>query len=142
MIKSVGRSFLTDGYFNVTEPLETPIVKKVLDSQTLGGPDANVHIAQPILLSNSIKDEVIPIQQVDDIVQQWGKAGSSVEYTRDETYGHTVNCFTAFPHTVQWIRDRFAGKAADAKPGEPLIRTVENSLETFVESNDNQKICE
>lgn len=123
-----------DGYFNITNPLDQPDVNSILAKSNLLTVAAKSAPRQPMWLTGSLEDEAVPPDQMQTIVDLWSKNGATIQLTKDRTPGHAVNCFSSFPATVRWLRDRFANKPNPAKPGKPVVQTVVNSLELLLSS--------
>ncbi|KAF3479673.1 lipase 3 [Arthroderma uncinatum] len=86
---------------------ENPEVKRILDHNALpqGIPTA------PLLLLKSVNDEISPISDTDDLVEQYCASGASVDYRRDILSIHTVLAVTGAPEAIIWLRDRMDGVA-------------------------------
>jgi hypothetical protein len=66
----------------------------------------------PELLYNGVGDELAHIQPVDALIQQYCKAGVTVDYDRDPAGVEHVQAFgTYWPVALQYLQSRFAGQA-------------------------------
>ena len=74
----------------------------------------------PLFVVQAVHDEIINIDDVDGQVQRYVTAGAHVTYRRDRLSEHLSLHPLATPVTLNWLADRFAGKALP----EPDTRTV------------------
>ncbi|KAJ9478284.1 Lipase 2 [Pseudozyma hubeiensis] len=115
-------------YFDVQDILTTGIPAQVLGENKMG--NYGLVPTMPCQIYQSLHDEVVPFKTTDDLVTTWSAAGACIDYTRDELSAHIILCFTGCAAAIDWMQDRFDGKATKAKKGEPNIETVVTSLDT------------
>lgn len=68
----------------------------------------------PVLTVQGIHDLIIPVGNVDRLVDRYRAAGTSVRYLRDLLGGHVSLGLLAAPLVENWLADRFAGKPLPA----------------------------
>jgi hypothetical protein len=97
-------------YVKVPDLLEIPAMKRVIAENRLGQrvPQAPLYIYQGTL------DQVMPIDDVDQLVQTYCRAGVKVQYERTIN-DHLILPFTGFGGAVDFISDRFEGKPAPSQ---------------------------
>lgn len=92
---------------NVPDLLEVPMVKQVIAANRLGQrkPGAPIHIYQGTV------DELMPIKDVDSLVQSYCEQGVKVSYKR--TFNdHILLAVTGWSGALQYLSDRLADKPA------------------------------
>ncbi len=92
---------------NVPDLLEVPMVKQVIAANRLGQrkPGAPIHIYQGTV------DELMPIKDVDALVQSYCSQGVKVSYKR--TFNdHILLAVTGWSGALQYLSDRLADKPA------------------------------
>lgn len=139
MLASVGKDVIGPEYFKLPKPLEEALPSQILATLNLNRDNLKPP-KQPMLIMASLHDEVVPIAQVDNLVNKWAAQGGTIELVRDEASAHIVLSFTGFPHQLDWIQDRFDGKENAAQPMKPVITTVQTSLS--LDDDKAKKQCE
>jgi triacylglycerol lipase len=95
-------------YMDMTmeEIWELPEVAHILEAMKLGtaGPTA------PVLIVQAVNDKVIDVEAIDELVETYRAAGTSVTYHRDRFSEHLLLHTLSAPMTLRWLRDRFAGR--------------------------------
>jgi triacylglycerol lipase len=95
-------------YMDMTmdEMWELPEVKHILETMKLGtaGPSA------PVLIVQAVNDRIIDVAAIDQLVETYRAAGTSVTYHRDQFSEHLLLHTLSAPMTLRWLRDRFAGR--------------------------------
>ncbi len=93
-------------YLKVPDLLEVPIMKRIIAENRLGqrSPKAPVYIYQGTL------DQLIPIEDVDQLVQTYCRSGVPVQYERSFN-DHLLTPFTGFGGALDFMTDRFDGKS-------------------------------
>lgn len=95
-------------YMDLTmdEMWELPEVAHILEAMKLGtaGPTA------PVLIVQAVNDKVIDVAVIDELVETYRAAGTSVTYHRDRFSEHLLLHTLSAPMTLRWLRDRFAGR--------------------------------
>ncbi len=76
----------------------------------------------PLLIVQSVNDEIIAVADIDALVDRYIAAGAQVHYLRDRLSLHLPLQFIAIPAMLDWIADRFA--AVPATPGISTVRSV------------------
>ncbi len=100
--------------FCTTDPRPTPAWQKRLGENKVGG----VKIQMPALLYHGTNDDVIPYAVGTGLRDSWCALGSSVEWkdytalTIGNWLAHISVQSQAAPDAIQWLADRFNGKAA------------------------------
>lgn len=94
MVKSFSTDILgitkddkNESYFNLnTDPLKAAIPAQILIENKMGEAskkDKKQVPIVPMLIYQSLNDEVVPFKTVDDLVTLWGKKGATISYVRD-----------------------------------------------------------
>jgi alpha-beta hydrolase superfamily lysophospholipase len=95
-------------YIDMTmdEMWELPEVAHILEAMKLGtaGPTA------PVLIVQAVNDKIIDVAAIDELVETYRAAGTSVTYHRDRFSEHLLLHTLSAPMTLRWLRDRFAGR--------------------------------
>lgn len=96
------------GLFNVPgDPMRAPTARKVLDQLRMGRTTPDF----PMLITQSVMDEIVPVGQVDRTVRQYcSRPGARIEYVRDHFSEHVTLAALSFPSSAVWLNDRFNGK--------------------------------
>ncbi|CCQ14020.1 Triacylglycerol lipase [Rhodococcus sp. AW25M09] len=81
----------------------------------------------PLLVVQSVHDQIIAIDDVDGQVDRYNDAGAHVTYLRDRLSEHLSLHPLCAPLTLDWLADRFAGVAVP----EPSTRTVWSTAFSF-----------
>lgn len=76
--------------------------------------------AAPIFATQSVHDQLIAVDDVDEMMHRYSNAGAHVTYFRDCLSEHVSLHVLAAPITLDWLADRFAGRAL----AEPVSTTV------------------
>jgi fermentation-respiration switch protein FrsA (DUF1100 family) len=63
----------------------------------------------PTLVIQGVRDEIISVNDIDELVQTYSSAGAAVVYHRDRLCGHLLLYPLSAPMALQWLNDRFAG---------------------------------
>jgi pimeloyl-ACP methyl ester carboxylesterase len=105
--------FRGDNFANYLEaPLDdvigTPAVKAVFDDLRLGLSTPTC----PLLMTQSMHDHIISVDDVDAQHQRYLDGGATVRYVRDRASEHISLHVLALPLVLHWLSDRFAGKPA------------------------------
>ncbi|MFI6167925.1 lipase family protein [Nocardia sp. NPDC051052] len=74
----------------------------------------------PMLILQGVYDEVVAVADVDAHVDRYRAAGADVCYLRDRLSTHLLLQYIALPVMIDWLADRFAGRA----PAPPATETV------------------
>ncbi|MFM9377267.1 lipase family protein [Gordonia sp. VNK21] len=98
------------GLFNTPgDPMQHPTARKVLDKLRMGRTTPDF----PILITQAVMDEIVPVGQVDTLVRQYcARPGAQVEYVRDHFSEHVTLAALSFPSSMVWLNDRFNGRPA------------------------------
>lgn len=64
----------------------------------------------PLFILQSVHDQLVPVADIDALVQRYSAAGVHVEYVRDRLSEHLVLAAIATPTMVDWLADRFDGR--------------------------------
>lgn len=139
MLAALNKDVLGRDYWKMDDPLESEVILPILDTLKCGEStdESQIPKSAPLCIVQSYKDEVVPLQQVDDLVDKWSKAGAAIEYIRDETPGHIVLSFTSLPMILKWLKHRVEGTPSAAQPGAPVIKNVKTSL--LIKDQDEAK---
>ncbi|WP_278263581.1 lipase family protein [Nocardia sp. AG03] len=68
--------------------------------------------AAPLLVVQGVRDEVIAVADIDAHVERYRRAGATVHYLRIRRGSHLPLEFLVVPVVLDWLADRFAGRAA------------------------------
>ncbi len=92
------------------DPKDEPVVRDVLDKTRMGRavPDMPMYIWQ------ANPDEIIPVGQVNNLVDGYCRAGGTVRYTREHFGEHIATEVSGAGPALLWLRDRLAGVPAPA----------------------------
>jgi hypothetical protein len=95
-------------YTKISDPLGLPVVRAVLDANTLGRrtPSAPMHLYE------STNDEFMPLDDVRGLVAEYCRRGAAVEYGEDSSGEHVAVAAHGAPGAVEWMAGRFAGRKA------------------------------
>lgn len=93
-------------YMKVPDFLEVPSMKRIIAENRLGQRSPKV----PVYIYQGTIDQVVPVEDVDQLVQTYCRAGVSVQYERSFN-DHLVTPFTGFGGALDFITDRFDGKS-------------------------------
>ncbi len=95
-------------YMDITmdEMWELPEVKQILETMKLGSGAPTA----PVLVVQAVNDRVINVDLIDELVETYRAAGTSVTYHRDRFSEHLLLHTLSAPMTLRWLRDRFAGR--------------------------------
>lgn len=63
----------------------------------------------PMFVLQSVHDQLVPVADIDALVQRYTTAGTHVEYVRDRLSEHLILAAIATPTMVDWLADRFDG---------------------------------
>ncbi|MGO3325081.1 lipase family protein [Gordonia sp. (in: high G+C Gram-positive bacteria)] len=97
------------------EILADPGLQTVLDDIRLGGRAP----AMPVLVTQSVNDPVISVDDVAAQVDRYRGEGADVTFLRDRLSEHILLHPLAAPHSIAWLDDRCeAGLPGTAEPGE------------------------
>lgn len=105
--RDVGK-YTTDG---LSELIDSPELRDVVDD-ILPGRTAP---SMPMLVVQGVHDEVIAVDDIDALVARYRAAGARVEYVRDRLSTHLPLEFLAVPVMLDWLGDRFAGRAPGSR---------------------------
>jgi Secretory lipase len=128
------------GYFTVQgDPLSAPIPTEVMQFNQLTleftkTKDKKLIPKVPIYLYESIPDEVVPINIVDDLVKLWSSNGAIIQYSRVEIWKHVGTIFAMQSQNVQWISDRMEGKPIDPKDA------YQKDISTDINDDDSKAV--
>ena len=89
------------------EVVEGPEVQHVFDSIKLGKTAPSV----PLLMVQAVYDQIINVDGIDELAQTYADGGTHVTYHRDALSEHIVLHPLSAPMALNWLADRFAGKA-------------------------------
>lgn len=81
----------------------------------------------PLLVVQSVHDQIIAVDDVDGQVDRYIEAGAHVTYLRDRLSEHLSLHPLSAPLTLDWLADRFAGLPVE----EPSTRTVWSTAFSF-----------
>ncbi|QLY30458.1 lipase [Nocardia huaxiensis] len=68
--------------------------------------------AMPLLIMQSVRDQIIPVEGVDGQVDRYLADGARVRYLRDRLSEHLSLAVFSAPVALDWLSDRFAGLPA------------------------------
>ncbi|MFF0489464.1 lipase family protein [Nocardia sp. NPDC004068] len=90
------------------DPMRDPVVADVLDRTRMGArvPD------MPMYIWNANPDEIIPVGQVNTLVDTYCRNGASVAYTREHFGEHIASEVSGAGPAMLWLRDRLDGVPA------------------------------
>lgn len=91
-------------------------MRRVLDDIRPGGQAPSM----PVLIIQGVNDELIAVDDVDQHVDRYRRAGAHIHYVRDRLSFHLALLYLGTPATMNWMADRFDRK--DLPPG--TTRTV------------------
>jgi pimeloyl-ACP methyl ester carboxylesterase len=94
----------------IPEILALPQIRAVLAEIRLGERVPNA----PLLVVQSVSDQIIFANRVDGQVRRYRAAGAHVTYLRDRLSEHMSLLVLAAPTTIDWLADRFAGRPLPA----------------------------
>lgn len=112
---ALARSTLKEQYFK-TNPMSLPSWQQVASEQT--PPPLTPY--QPLLLVQSLTDQVVLPNTTALLIQRSCAAGSTVETLWLNEITHQQTAITAGPTVVDWLGDRFEAKPAGNSCGQPL----------------------
>jgi pimeloyl-ACP methyl ester carboxylesterase len=92
-------------FTKVPDFLAHPEVKRVIEANRLGQRVPKV----PLYIYQGTIDQVMPIDDVDQLVQGYCKAGAKVQYARSFN-DHLILPLTGFGGALDFLAERFAGK--------------------------------
>ncbi|KJZ79175.1 hypothetical protein HIM_01326 [Hirsutella minnesotensis 3608] len=107
---------LDDPNLIFTHPLAVSLVAK----NALGGATPRI----PIFLYKSTADEISPVRETDELVNQYCARGASVEYQRDLGSDHGSLAILAAPKALWWLKETMNGRRHEGC----VRRTVPTSL--------------
>lgn len=90
--------------------LAQPQMVRVLADIQLGGSAPSA----PVLVTQAVHDQLIDVEEIDELVEAYVGGGAHVTYLRDRLSEHVSLHPLAAPTTLDWLGDRFAGRALDA----------------------------
>ena len=97
-------------YVKVPDLLDVPIMKRIIAENRLGQ-----HVPKvPLYIYQGTIDQLIPIEDVDQLVQTYCRAGVQVHYQRSFN-DHLVMPFTGFGGALDFLTDRFDGKPVSSQ---------------------------
>lgn len=105
---AIGAAMLPISTYTFPNVQDTPLVKRVLDQNKMGGAAPTA----PVLLYQGsskafLGDEFIPEEQAEALSRQWCSLGANVRY--EEVVGeHMSAAIVAMPMLLDWIAARFA----------------------------------
>jgi pimeloyl-ACP methyl ester carboxylesterase len=98
------------------EILDEPEVQYVFDCTRLG----SAAPTPPVLILQAVHDKIVGVEDIDELAETYRCGGAAVTYHRDLFSEHMLLHPMSAPMTLQWLRDRFAGRSLD----EHLVRTT------------------
>jgi pimeloyl-ACP methyl ester carboxylesterase len=94
-------------YTKVPQLLDVPIIKRIIADNRLGQRPPTI----PMYIYEGTADELIPVKDVDNLVQTYCRAGVRVQYKRVFNE-HVVLAVTGYPAALSYLSDRLAGRPA------------------------------
>jgi hypothetical protein len=86
--------------------LQIPNIAEILAKNEMG----NYGVPQmPLLVYKAIKDEISKIQDTDDLVDKYCKAGTNILYERNTVGNHPQEDSLGFPKALEWLSTVFDG---------------------------------
>ncbi|AKU15852.1 lipase family protein [Luteipulveratus mongoliensis] len=83
--------------------------------------------AMPLLILQAVRDQIVPVAGIDQMVEGFVRRGAQVTYLRDGLSEHfTLHIFSG-PTVLGWLGDRFEGLPLPA-PSTSTVRTVLSSV--------------
>lgn len=95
---------------------DLPELRHIFDETKLGKSRPKC----PVLVLQAVHDEIISVDDIDALVDEYTRLGAAVTYHRDQFCGHLLLHPLAAPMTLRWLRDRFTDRPVD----EHTTRTV------------------
>ncbi|KAG7575348.1 hypothetical protein FFLO_00338 [Filobasidium floriforme] len=91
-----------------TAALDDPIIKPILDQQTMGAPSTP---RVPVYVYHAANDDVVPYADVPGMVDSWCNDGATVEFVTDvaPSTNHFAMEILHFPAVLDWLKGRFDG---------------------------------
>lgn len=109
----------------LADVLATPEVLEVFDDLRLGA-----EVPQcPMLVVQSVNDQIIDIDEVDTQVEAYVDGGADVRYVRDRFSEHITLMVLAMPAMIDWLEERFDG--ADLETGTVTTTSMTFSLSAW-----------
>lgn len=128
------------GYFTIqNDPFSAPTPTEVLQSNQLAlaftqTKDQKLIPKVPMFLYESIPDEVVPIEIVDELVKLWSENGAKIQYNRVKGWLHVGTIFAMQSQNVQWIADRMDGKPVNQED------VYQKDISTEVNDTDSKAV--
>lgn len=94
-------------YTKVPQLLDVPVVQRILAENKLGQRIPSV----PMYIYQATLDELIPIQDVDQLVRTYCSGGAQIRYSR-QLNEHIGLEITGYPAALAYLSDRIAGRPA------------------------------
>lgn len=99
--------YVKDGW----EVLSLPVVKKVLNDNTLALGKGDPMPEIPIFVFHGAKDTIVPFKDAERVYDNWCEEGiKSFEFAVDESTGHITELLEGTPAAIAWITKRFNGE--------------------------------
>ncbi|MET9485456.1 lipase family protein [Nocardia sp. NPDC006630] len=131
-VGAVLRSVRTDWDDFLTEPLADvlarPAIVELFRTLQLGGNAPSM----PMLVVQSVHDQLIAVGDVDGAVQRYTAGGAHVTYLRDKLSEHLTLAVFAAPLMFDWLGDRFEGHPVP-EAGTRTVWTVLSSRRSCLE---------
>ncbi|QGK71016.1 lipase [Allosaccharopolyspora coralli] len=115
---------LTEDGRPLTDSLDEAPFKDAVAEQRIGNGKPEV----PVLLTQSLLDDVIPFEQTKTLAADWCAQGADVQFAPNLAPTHVGGAVANFPRAFQWIDDRLAGEETspncgniDQAPADPAV---------------------
>ncbi|QGK71015.1 lipase [Allosaccharopolyspora coralli] len=99
----------------ITDYLDEAPFRDIVAEQRIG----NRTPETPVLLTHSKLDDIIPFDQGETLAADWCARGADVQFAPNLGPTHVGGLVAAFPRSVNWLQDRFAGAGSTPNCGEP-----------------------
>lgn len=106
-----------DQYTTEPDALDVPWVQEIMALNHLGARTPRA----PIFLYQAIADELIPVADVNELVEGYCAEGVTIYYHQDPTSDHNSLAVSGGPAAVGYLASRFAGAPAPNNCGVPRV---------------------
>jgi hypothetical protein len=94
------------------------------DCSHVAGTCRKKHPTAPLYIYHGINDEILPVNPVNALVEQYCNEGVTVEYYQDPASDHNSLAFSGAPAAIAYLTARFAGTPAPSTCGTPSVAGV------------------
>lgn len=99
--------YVKDGW----EVLSIPVIKKIIDENTLALSKGSPKPEVPIFVFHGAKDTLVPFKDAQRVYENWCEEGvKSFEFAIDKSTGHITELLAGTPAAIAWITKMFNGE--------------------------------